>query len=151
MVLGWVPFKIVFDSPALHSRWLLLLKNRNFFNCPLLLYYPLANEVAKGYSNTTVRPSLRMLHGKKFTQWPWKSIGFQILLTTKYVPSLVKIHWRMLILECSQGCYTVKNLPSVIFKVKGQGHWVNFLPCNILVNTLESTSFNGFWPNLVHT
>jgi hypothetical protein len=26
MVLGWVPFKIVADSPALHSRWLLLLK-----------------------------------------------------------------------------------------------------------------------------
>ena len=25
--------------------------------------------------------------------WPWKSIGFQILLTTKYVPSLLKIHW----------------------------------------------------------
>jgi hypothetical protein len=24
MVLGWVPFKIVFDSPTLHSRWLLL-------------------------------------------------------------------------------------------------------------------------------
>jgi hypothetical protein len=30
--------------------------------------------------------------------WPWKSIGFQILLRTKYVPRLVKIHWRMLIL-----------------------------------------------------
>jgi hypothetical protein len=44
-------------------------------------YYPLANEVAKGYSNATVRPSFR----------------------------------------------------------------------NILVNTLESTSFNGFWQNLVHT
>jgi len=26
IVLGWVPFKIVSDSPALHSRWLLLLK-----------------------------------------------------------------------------------------------------------------------------
>ena len=26
------------------------------------------------------------------------------ILRTKYVPSLVKIHWRMLILECSQGC-----------------------------------------------
>ena len=25
MVLGWFPFKIVSDSPALHSRWLLLL------------------------------------------------------------------------------------------------------------------------------
>ena len=44
--------------------------------------------------------------------WPWKSIRFQTLLRTKYVPSLVKIHWRMLILECSQGCYTVNNLPS---------------------------------------
>jgi hypothetical protein len=43
--------------------------------------------------------------------WPWKSIGFQILLRTKYVPSLVKIHWRMLILECSQGCYVVNNWP----------------------------------------
>jgi hypothetical protein len=31
--------------------------------------------------------------------WPWKSIGFQILLRINYVPSLVKIHWRMLILE----------------------------------------------------
>ena len=37
--------------------------------------------------------------------WPWKSIGFQILLRTKHVTSLVKIHWRMLILECSQECY----------------------------------------------
>jgi hypothetical protein len=44
-----------------------------------------------------------------FDLWPWKSIGFQTLLRTKYVPKcLVKIHWRMLILECSQGCYVVK-------------------------------------------
>ena len=46
-----------------------------------------------------------------FDIWPWKSIGFQILLRTKYVPSLVKIHWRMLILECSQGCYAVNIWP----------------------------------------
>jgi hypothetical protein len=37
MVLGWVPFKIVSDRPAFHSRWLLLLKISS--NCPLLLYY----------------------------------------------------------------------------------------------------------------
>ena len=43
--------------------------------------------------------------------WPRKSIWLQILLTTKYVPSLVKIHRRMLILECSQGCYAVKIWP----------------------------------------
>jgi hypothetical protein len=53
----------------------------------------------------------RMLCSKYLTQWPWKSIGFQTLVRTKYVPSLVKIHWRMLILKCSQGCYTVKILP----------------------------------------
>jgi hypothetical protein len=54
----------------------------------------------------------RMLCGKNLTLWPWQSIGLQTLVRTKYVPSLGKIHWRMLILECSQGCYTVKNLPS---------------------------------------
>jgi hypothetical protein len=36
---------------------------------------------------------------------------FQTLVRTKCVPSLVKIHWRMLILECSQGCYAVKIWP----------------------------------------
>jgi hypothetical protein len=40
----------------------------------------------------------RMLQGKNLTLWPWQSIGFQTHLRTKYVPSLVKIHWRMLIL-----------------------------------------------------
>jgi hypothetical protein len=43
--------------------------------------------------------------------WPWKSIGFQTHLRTKYVPSLVKIHWRILILECSQGWYAVNIWP----------------------------------------
>jgi hypothetical protein len=56
----------------------------------------------------------RMLCGKNLTLWPWKSIGFQTLVRTKYVPSFVKIHWRMLILECSQGCYAVKIWPGDI-------------------------------------
>jgi hypothetical protein len=48
------------------------------------------------------------------TIWNWdldilslKSIVFQMLLRTKYVPSVVKLHWRMFILEFSQGCYVV--------------------------------------------
>jgi hypothetical protein len=95
---------------------------------------------------------------------PWKSIGFQILLRSKYVPSLIKIHWRMLILECSQGCYAVKIWPSdidiwpmtlTINRVKLRRDIVTLQSVlhsfhNILVNTLGSTSFNGFWPNLVH-
>ena len=39
MVPGWVPFQIVSDSPALHSRWLLLLKieiSSNGQNCSIL-------------------------------------------------------------------------------------------------------------------
>jgi hypothetical protein len=39
MVPGWFPFKIVSDSPALHSKWLLLLKieiSSNGQNCSIL-------------------------------------------------------------------------------------------------------------------
>ena len=39
MVPGWVPFKIVSDSPALYSRWPLLLKieiSSNGQNCSIL-------------------------------------------------------------------------------------------------------------------
>ena len=39
MVLGWVPFKNVSNSPALHSRWSLLLKieiSSNGQNCSIL-------------------------------------------------------------------------------------------------------------------
>ena len=57
------------------------------------------------------REFTRMLCGKHLTRWPWKSTGFQTLLRTKFVPSLVKINWRMLILECSQGCYALKIWP----------------------------------------
>jgi hypothetical protein len=96
--------------------------------------------------------------------WPWKSIGFQTLLRTKYVPSLVKIHWKMLILECSQGCYAVTIWPLDLWPWKSIGfqtlirtmyvpslvkiHWRMFLAS---LWTLESRFFKGFWPNLVHT
>jgi hypothetical protein len=39
MILGWPPSKIVSDRPALHSRWLLLLKieiSVNGYNCSIL-------------------------------------------------------------------------------------------------------------------
>ena len=65
----------------------------------------------KGNAKRDVSPRLKIWPAD-LDLWPWKSIGFQILLWTKYVPSLVKIHWRMLILECSQGYYAVKIWPS---------------------------------------
>jgi hypothetical protein len=57
-----------------------------------------------------------MLCGKNLTPWPLtlKINRFQTLLRTMYVTSLVKIHWRILILDCSQGCYAVKIWPGDI-------------------------------------
>jgi hypothetical protein len=71
--------------------------------------------------------------------WPWKSTGFQILLRTKYVPSLVKIHWRMLILECSQGCYGRTDGSVTIslrmhitnIDVMSEKHWCHKCRCHV--------------------
>ena len=67
----------------------------------------------KGNAKRGVSPRLK-IRPCDLDLCPWKSIEFQILLRSKYVPSLVKIHWRMLILECSQGCYAVKISPGHI-------------------------------------
>ena len=64
----------------------------------------------KGNAKSDVSPRLK-IRPCDLDLWPWKSIRFQTLLRTMYVPSLVKIYWRMLILECSQGCYAVKINP----------------------------------------
>ena len=79
--------------------------------CQWLAVVSPVSSTYKGNAKRGVSPRLK-IRPCDLDLWPWESIGFQILLRSKYVPSLVKIHWRMLILECSQGCYTVKNLPS---------------------------------------
>jgi hypothetical protein len=63
----------------------------------------------KGNTKRSISPRLKIWPGD-LDLWPWKSIGFQIFLRTKYVPSLVKMHWKMLILV-SQECYRVKIRP----------------------------------------
>ena len=70
----------------------------------------ISHRINKGNAKRGVSPRLT-IWPCDLDLWPWKSIGFQILLRTMYVPSLVKIHWKMLILECSQECYAVKNWP----------------------------------------
>ena len=62
----------------------------------------------KGNAKRGISPRLKF---RPCDLWPWKSIGSQIFLRSKYAPGLVKIHWRMLILGCSQGCYAVKIWP----------------------------------------
>ena len=60
----------------------------------------------KGNAKHGISPRLK-IRPCDLDLWPWKSIGFQILLRSKYVPSL-------LILECSQGSYAVKIRPGDI-------------------------------------
>ena len=101
-----------------------VLLNSHTETCKLLWIFTLflKNLVYKSYTlqdpNKTrakrgVSPRLKNWPGD-LDLWLWKSIRFQILLRTKYVPSLVTIHWRMLILECSQGCYAVKFWPGYL-------------------------------------
>jgi hypothetical protein len=64
----------------------------------------------KGNAKSGVFPRLK-IRPCDLDLWPWKSIWFQIFLRSKYLP---KTHWRMLVLECSQGCYAVKIWPGDI-------------------------------------
>jgi hypothetical protein len=99
----WKRNVIVFDC----LTWSFLVKWRfNLVQITDSLLYDTCTKVNKCNAKRGISPCLKIWPGD-FDLWPWKSIGFQILLRTKYVPSLVKIHWRMLILECSQGCYAV--------------------------------------------
>ena len=110
-----------------HSLTLLLccLCCCSFFYCVWsfwVVFYPLANEVAKGYSNASVRPSHPCEHSRiNILQWILTKLGTYLVLMRIWNP------------------------------IDFLGHQVKFLPHNILVNTLESTFFNGFWLNLVHT
>ena len=80
-------------------------------------FYPLANEVAKGYSNATIRPSHPCEHSRiNILQWILTKLGTYLVLKRIWNP----------------------------IDFQGQSHWVKFLLHNILVNTLESTSLNGF-------
>ena len=129
--------------------------------------YPLANEVAKGYSNATFRPSVRLSHPCEHSrinilQWILTKLGTYLVLKRIWNPidfqgqghrvkfllhNILCEHSRINILQwilTKLGTSLGESGTLLIFKVKGQGHWVNFLPCNILVNTLESRSFNGF-------
>ena len=94
-------------SPKNLTRW--LLKTKYVPSLVKIHWRMLILEWSQGCYAVKLKPGYLDLWPMRL--WPWKSIGFQILLRTRYVPSLVKIHWRMLILECSQGCYVVKILP----------------------------------------
>ena len=75
----------------------------------------------KGNAKRGVSPCLK-IWPCDLDLWPMTlKIGFQILFRSKYVPSLVKIHWRMLILECSQGCYAVRIWPLDLWPWKSIG------------------------------
>ena len=74
-----------------------------------------------------------------------------------YILFLIYILCCLYILNNFQGQFFVRKLESIFYPLvnevaKGYSNaTVRLSFRNILVNTLESTSFNGFWLNLVHT
>ena len=69
----------------------------NVFGLPFYIIIKIFKQSKenKGNAKRGVFPRLTIWHGDL---WPWKSIWFLILLRTTYIPSLLKIHWRMWIL-----------------------------------------------------
>jgi hypothetical protein len=58
---GWVPFKFVSESPALHSRWPLLLKieiSSNGQNCSILSQNVPKFQLCKHKKNFTAKPGI---------------------------------------------------------------------------------------------
>ena len=62
MVLEWVPFKIVSDIPALHSRWLMLLKIEisSIVHCCFSLNQ---NELKKNYCSYIAKEQFNIYSG----------------------------------------------------------------------------------------
>ena len=68
---------------------LLLSKYERNYNNALFIYYPLANEVAKGYSNATVRPSFRIILVNtiiNILQWILTKLGTYLVLKRIWSP-----------------------------------------------------------------
>jgi hypothetical protein len=145
------------------------------------IYYPSPTKLRRNIVTLpSVRPSHPCEHSRfNILQWILTILG-TYLVRTKYVPSVVKIHWRMLILVFTRMLHgkiftqwpwplTLKSIINIlqwiltklgtyIVLMSLQPYWFssskvkgsNFYHITSLW-TLESRSFNGFWPNLAHT
>ena len=51
-----------------------------------MTYYPLTNEVAKGYSNATVRPSFRNITRINILKWILTKLGTYLVLRRVWNP-----------------------------------------------------------------
>jgi hypothetical protein len=89
-------------------------------------------------------------HAKRGITPYLKSIGFQIPLRNKYVPILVKIHWSMLMLDCSQGCYTIKTIILIrTLRTKGPIVVLSSFSCKNV--TLLLSNYGFIWYHVKYT
>jgi hypothetical protein len=135
----------------------------------ICLYYPLANAVAKGYSNATVLPSVRPSHPCEHSrinilQWILTKLGTYLVLkriwnpktgshyieVMKFVNKIMSIGIHKLTVYLVDSLYKcIYRMMSIFISLINRRDIVtlpSFLPSvrHILVNTLGSTSFNGF-------
>jgi hypothetical protein len=91
---NFFPLTIILSLCNYKRDFLYLSRNSYFVllgsNCVHIqkrLFYPLANEVAKGYSNATVRPSHPCEHSRiNILQWILTKLGTYLVLTRVWNP-----------------------------------------------------------------
>ena len=97
MVLGCVPFKIVSDGPALHSRWLLLLKIEisSIVHCCFII--PLRKHSLVGYIGIclSVYPSVGLSGptSTSFVRFPPNFVEFKIMMCELCSIKDLIVHW----------------------------------------------------------
>jgi hypothetical protein len=97
MVLGCVPFKIVSDRPALHSRWLLLLKIEisSIVHCCFII--PLRKHSLVGYIGIclSVYPSVGLSGptSTSFVRFPPNFVEFKIMMCELCSIKDLIVHW----------------------------------------------------------
>jgi hypothetical protein len=79
MVLGWSPFNIVSDSPALHSKWLLLLKIESSYSSHLEWRVELSDTILKGDYPRTIPARFSVIWFSGFRGEDLNVIFYQIM------------------------------------------------------------------------
>jgi hypothetical protein len=113
MVPGWVPFKIVSDSPTLHSRWLLLLKIEisSIVHCCFSISQNELKFELQLHARLVIGTSRTVGSAKKFVRITSGFGGGEFTKTLRKVCTCQKLKFAFLLLEyCKiRECYAVAN------------------------------------------
>ena len=147
MIPGWVPFKIVSNSPALHSRWPLLLKieiSSNGQNCSILSQnvpkfelYKHNDELFSMYDRIFMNfELLPIMQIRKKGGWNFK----KIFSSETTEPISTKLCWNDSWMAPFQNCVRWSRLPTKMaakLKIEKRGDEILIVHCCFSVSQNE--------------